>query len=105
MRDFWGTLCTSIKQIKSPNLFDWEEGIALHAVLRNQATSFSEWEVRWDFSSCIGKLGYVLELRRGKSLKTFVCSATSGLLFSYDGHFRNLYWALQDNMDASGGEE
>ena len=29
-RDFWGTLCSSIKQIKAPYLFDWEQGIALH---------------------------------------------------------------------------
>ena len=32
MRAFWGTLCTSVKQIKAPYLLDWEEGIALHAV-------------------------------------------------------------------------
>ena len=56
------------------------------------------------FSSCSGKLGYVLELGRGKALKTFVCSAKSGLLSSYDGHLRNLNEAWQDNMDASGGE-
>ena len=31
MRDFWGNLCTSVKQIKAPYLFDWEQGIALHA--------------------------------------------------------------------------
>ena len=43
-----------------------------------------------DFSSCSWKLGYVLELLRRKSLKNFVCSATSGLLSSYDGHIRNL---------------
>ena len=32
MRDIWGTLCSSIKQIKAPYLFDWEQGIALHAM-------------------------------------------------------------------------
>ena len=32
MRDFWGTLYTSVKQIKDPYVFDWEQGIALHAV-------------------------------------------------------------------------
>ena len=32
MRDFWGTLCTSVKQIKAAYLFDWEKGIALHAM-------------------------------------------------------------------------
>ena len=31
MRVFWGTLCTSVKQIHDPYLFDWEQGIALHA--------------------------------------------------------------------------
>ena len=28
----------------------------------------------------------------------------SGLLSSYDGHLRNLNYALQENTDASGGE-
>ena len=32
MRDFSGTLSTSVKQIKAPYLFDWEQGIALHAI-------------------------------------------------------------------------
>ena len=39
----------------------------------------------------------------GEVIKNFVFSATSGLLSSYDGHLRNLNWAWQDNMDASGG--
>ena len=56
----------------------------------DQASPFSEREVSWFFSSCSGKLGYVLELRRGKTLKTFVCSGMSGLLSSYDGNLRNL---------------
>ena len=32
MRDSWGTLSSSVKQIKAPSLFDWEEGIALHEI-------------------------------------------------------------------------
>ena len=28
----------------------------------------------------------------------------AGLISSYDGHLRNLYWAWQDNTDASGDE-
>ena len=40
MRDFWGTLCTSVKQIKAPYLIDWEQGMALHAMQRNRASSF-----------------------------------------------------------------
>ena len=39
---FLGTLCCSIKQIKVPYLFDWEQGIALHAVQGYRASSFSE---------------------------------------------------------------
>ena len=32
MRDFWGPLCSSVEQIKAPYMFDWEQGIALHAM-------------------------------------------------------------------------
>ena len=49
-------------------------------------------------------MGYVLELWRGWPLKTFVCSETSGLLFSYNEHRRNLNYAWQGNTDASVGE-
>ena len=71
-------------------MFDWEQGIALHAMQGSQASSFWEGEGSWFFSSCVGKLGYILELQRGWPFKTRVCSATSGLLFCYDGHLRNL---------------
>ena len=74
MRDFWGTLYTSVKQIKDPYVFDWDQGIALHAVQGYRASSFSEREVLWFFSSCSGKLGYVLELQWGKTLKTCLFS-------------------------------
>ena len=40
MRDFWGTLCSSVKQIKAPYLFDWEQGIALHAMHGTWPSSF-----------------------------------------------------------------
>ena len=65
LRDFSGTLCSSIKQIKSPYLFDWEQGIALHAMQGNRASSLSERQVLWFYSSCHGNLGYVLESWRG----------------------------------------
>ena len=94
-----------VKQIKASSLFDWEQGIALHRMQGNRASSLNEREVSWFFLSCGGNLGYVLELCRGKSLETFVCSATSGLLSIYDGHIRNLNYAWQDNTYASGGEE
>ena len=104
MRDFWGALCSSIKQIKAPFLFDWEQGIALHEMHGDRVSFLSEQAVSCIFSSYGGNLGYVLELRQGQQLETFVCSAMSGLLSSYDGHLRNLNYAWQDNTEASGGE-
>ena len=47
---------------------------------------------------------YILELRRGWPFETWVCSAKSGLLSSYDGHLRKLKSASQENTDASGSE-
>ena len=32
---FLGTLCCSIKKIEAPYVFDWENGIALHAMQGN----------------------------------------------------------------------
>ena len=61
---FWGTLCSSVKQIKAPYRFDWEQGIALHAMQGNRASSLSKGIVSWFFSSCGGNLGYIHELRQ-----------------------------------------
>ena len=47
---------------------------------------------------------YILELRRGWPFKSHVCSVTSRLLSSYEGHLRNLLEAWQRNTDASRGE-
>ena len=44
------------------------------------------------------------KLPRGWPLKTRVCSATSGLLSSYEGQLRNLLEAWQGNTDASQGK-
>ena len=65
VRDFWGTLYSSVKQIKAPSMLDWEQEIALHTMQGNRASSLSERELSWFFSSCGGNLGYVLYLRRG----------------------------------------
>ena len=59
------TLFSSVKQIKAPYLFDWEQGITLHAVQGNRASSLSEGEVSWFFSSSVANLGNILELRKG----------------------------------------
>ena len=47
---------------------------------------------------------YILELQRGWPFETRVCSAKSGLLFSYDGHLGKLNYAWQENTDASVGD-
>ena len=48
--------------------------------------------------------GVYSRIRAGVAIKSFVCSATSGLLSCYDGHLRNLNLAWQDNADNSGGD-
>ena len=98
-------LWSSIKQIKAPYVFDWEHVIALHAMQRNRASSRSEWELSWPFSSCGGMLGYIFKVRREWSFKTHVCSMTSGLLSSFQGTLMNLHEAWQINRHASRCEE
>ena len=36
-----------MKQIEAPYLFDWEQGIALHAMQGNLVSSLSEGDVLW----------------------------------------------------------
>ena len=71
-------------------MFDFEYGIALHAMQGNRASSPAEGDVSWDFSSCGRNQVYIRELQRRWPFETPLCSAKSGLLFSYNGHFRNL---------------
>ena len=47
---------------------------------------------------------YILELRQGWPFETWLCSAKSGLLPSYDGHVGKLNYAWQENTYASEGE-
>ena len=67
-----------------------EHGTPQHEMLGNWASSCSEAEVSWVFSSCARYLVYILELRWGWPFETLICSAKSGLLSSYDAHLRNL---------------
>ena len=99
-----GSLWSSVKQNKTPYVSDWEHGIALHAMQGNRASSLGMGEASWFFWSCGGNLGYILDLQRALPFKTRVCSATSGLQSTYDGHFRILNKAWKDNLDASGGD-
>ena len=77
-----------MKQIKAPYVFDWEHGVALQAMQGNRASSLSVGEVSYIILSCDWKLGYILELWRGCSFRTRVCSATTRLLSSYEGNLR-----------------
>ena len=54
---FLGTLWCSIKKIEAPYVFDWEDGIALHAMQGIRASFPSEGDVSYDFSSCARNLG------------------------------------------------
>ena len=71
---FLGTLLCSIKKIEAPYVFDWEYGIALHAMQGNRASFPREGDVSCDFSSCGWNLGYILELQRGWPFETPLCS-------------------------------
>ena len=79
---FLGTLWCSIKKIESPYVFDWEYGIALHAMQGNRASFPSEGDVSYHFSLCGRNLGYIRAVQRGWPFETPLCLATSGLLSS-----------------------
>ena len=87
---FLGTLCCSVKKIEAPHVFDCDYGIAVHAMQGNRAPFPNEGDVSYDFSSCGRNLGYIRELQRGWPFETLLYSAKSGLLWSYEGHVRNL---------------
>ena len=89
---------------KPPYMFDWEYGIALHAMQGNRASFPSEVDVSYNFSSCSKNLWYIRELQRGRPFETPLCSAKSGQLRSYEGHLSNLNYVWQDNTDTSRGE-
>ena len=84
------TVWCSIKKIEAPYVFDWENGIPLHAIHWNQAAFPSERDVSYDFSSCGRNLGYIRELQRGWPFDTLLCPAKSGHLCSYEGHRSSL---------------
>ena len=87
---FLGTLWCSIKKIEYPYMFDFEYGIALHAMQGNRASFPSEGDFSYDFSGCSRNLVYIPELQQGWPFETPLSSAKSGLLCSYEGHLRNL---------------
>ena len=87
---FLGSLWCSIKKIEAPYVFDWVNGIALHAMHGNRASFPSEGDFSYDFTSCGRNRGSIRKLQRGWPFETPLCSAKSGLLCSYEGHLRYL---------------
>ena len=85
-------------------MFDCEHVIALHVMKGNWASYHGDGDVSCFFLSCGRTQWYILDLRWGCSFKAPVCSATSRLLSSYEGHLRYLLEASQGNTNASGGE-
>ena len=77
-----GTFWCSISHIEAPYMLDWELRISLHSMQGIWASSPAEGDVSWDFSSCGGNLGYILELERVWPFEYPLCSAKSGLLSS-----------------------
>ena len=99
---FLGILFSSIREIEVPYVFDWERGTPQHEMQGYRASSCSEVEVSWVFSSCGKHLVYILELRRGCPFETGVFSVKSGHLSRYEGQLRNVHLEWPDNTDASG---
>ena len=54
-------------------MFDWENGITLHAMQGNRASFPSEGDVSYDFSSCGRNLGYIRELEQGLPFDIELC--------------------------------
>ena len=69
------TLRCSIKKTEAPYVFDWENGIALHAMQGNRASFPSEGYVSYDFANCGRNLVYIRELQRGWPFETPLYSA------------------------------
>ena len=97
---FLGTVWSAINEVRAPFMFDMEHGIALHEMEGNRSSFWCEAEISWFYWSC----GRNLELRRGWTFKTPVCSVTSGLLSSCEGHLMIHHEACKGNRDTSQSE-
>ena len=50
-------------------MFDWEDGIALHAMQVNRASFPSKGDVSYDFSSCSKHLGVYTRVTAGMAIR------------------------------------
>ena len=76
---FLGSLWCSIKKIEAPYVFDWEYGIALHAMQGNRALFPSEWDVSYD---------------------SRVAAETLGIFASYNGDGHSKFHFVQRSQDS-----
>ena len=105
---FLGTLWSSIKQIKAPYLFDWEHGIALHAVQGIWASCHGESEISWYsrvaarkwgiFSSYGGDDPSKLMLVQRSQGSSLVMRDTSGISLRLDWAIRTLLEVRQESQ-------
>ena len=68
--------------------FKRDGGISLETLLWKRDTSHVEGRISWFFSSCGGKLGVPLELRRGPQGPAHIASEKLGLFLGCEGHVR-----------------
>ena len=69
MTGFLGSLWCSIKKIEAPYGFDWEYGIALHAMQGNRASFPSEGDVSYDFFELQQAPGVYTEVTAGMAIR------------------------------------
>ena len=87
------TLCSSIKQNKTPYLFDWEQGITLHSIQGNRGLIPERAASLIFFLDLWRETGLCIRVMAGVAMKNYVCTLTSGFLSSYDVHLRNINYA------------
>ena len=97
-------LWSSVKDHKTPFLFELEHEIVLYAMPGCQASSRGKGKVSWFFSRCLGNLGYNLVCWWGWPFKSRVCSATYRLLSTCEGQLGILLEACECNTVPCQGE-
>ena len=104
MRDFWGNLSRSVKQIKDPYLFDWEQDIAVHAMQGNRASSLSKEEVSWVSRNARWEPRVHSRVTAGVAINNFCffSDVRTPLWLRWTPQESKL--VLENNTDVSGGE-
>ena len=86
-----GTLWSSIKQIESPYLFDWESAIALDTMKGNRASSRREGKSLMGFLELRQEPGVYSRVTVGMSIRNSSLLIEVMNLSRYEGQLRNVY--------------